>query len=602
MTDIIHLLPDAVANQIAAGEVIQRPASIIKELVENAIDAGATEIKILVKDAGKSLVQVIDNGCGMSETDARMAFERHATSKISSATDLFSIRTMGFRGEALASVAAVAEVELKTRQIGTELGTYLHISASKLKKQELVNCPEGSNFIIKNVFFNIPARRKFLKSNATELRQVIYEFQKVSLANPEIAFYLIHNSSEIYHLPPENSIKRIVQIFGSSMNKSLISINVKTGIIEISGFVGRPEFAKKKTGEQFLFVNQRFMRHPYFQNAILKAYENILPADYTPSYFIYFESDPENIDINIHPTKTEIKFEDERAIWQILNATIKQSLGKFNVSPSLDFNKEGVIDIPVYSDKKEVRPPEIKVDYDYNPFESDTGRKAQPGKEFEKNWKTMYEGLKREVNQKSESHAPFSDMDEKMTEPTRNFFQLKNKYILTPVKSGLMIIDQKRAHEKILYENFLQSLKNNFGLAQQSLFPMTIELDAANHAIFQEIIEDVCKLGFDIRDFGKNSYVINGIPSDSLLNNPVEIIENLIEEYKQSKQKPDLSVKEKISISLSKASAISYGKRLSFEEMREIVDKLFACESPVYSPDGKVIISIMPLEELEKRF
>ncbi len=610
MADIIQLLPDSVANQIAAGEVIQRPASVVKELIENAIDSGATKIIVNIKEAGRTFIQIIDNGCGMSETDARMAFERHATSKIKKADDLFAIRTMGFRGEALASVAAVAEVELKTRLHNEELGTHISIAASEVINQETVNCPEGSNFIVKNLFFNIPARRKFLKTDSTEIRHIINEFQKIAIPNPEIQFTLTHNNSIIYDLPSENIIKRIINLFGKSINQNLISINTHSNMVNVSGFIGKPEHAKKKSGEQFFFVNNRFMRHPYFHKAVLTAYENILSPDTYPTYIIFFEINPESIDINIHPTKTEIKFEEERSIWQILQATVKQSLGKFNITPSLDFNTDGVIDIPVLSKNQEIKSPEIKINPDYNPFKTDKKAAQKYSNKNIENWDTLYYGLESGESKKNEQNTTEEAVQKeiKLDKPDRSFdnnyniYQLKSKYILTPVKSGLMIIDQKRAHERILYERYLKSLTHNFGIAQQDLFPQTIEINPADQALLSEIIEDLSKLGFDVREFGKNTYIINSYPADLVYNDPKEIIINFINEFKQTKDDIKLKVKDKLAISLAKASAINYGQKLNNEEMREIIDRLFACEYPNYSPTGKAVISILSIEDVDKRF
>jgi len=602
MPDIISQLPDSVANQIAAGEVIQRPASVVKELAENAIDAGANQIKVIVKDGGKTLIQVIDNGCGMSETDARMAFERHATSKIKNVTDLFSIRTMGFRGEALASIAAIAEVELKTKLTGEEIGTQICISGSQVQNQQPATCANGSNFLVKNLFFNVPARRKFLKTESTELRHIIIEFQRLALGNPGIQFSLIHNDSPVYQVSPDNILKRIVALFGKTANQNLISIGAKTNLVELSGFIGKPEFAKKKAGEQYFFVNNRFMKHPYFNRAIASAYDKILPPEYIPSYFIYLDVDPNSIDINIHPTKTEIKFEEERVTWQILQATVKQSLGKYNITPSLDFDTEGVIDIPVFSKNTQVKPPEIKINSNFNPFNAESKPNLSQKKPVE-NWEKLYQGLENE-NQSSinfKSDIKGKEQDKNPGENNLNIIQFKNKYILTPVKSGLMFIDQKRAHERILYEKYMKSLNQNFGIAQQNLFPQTIEFNPADHAILMEIIEDVCKLGFDIRNFGKTSFVINGYPSDSY-HDPKEIIENLIAEYKQTQKDIKAEAKEKVAISLAKASAINYSHPMSGEEIHDMVDQLFACQSPNYSPTGKKIIHIMQMDEIEKKF
>jgi DNA mismatch repair protein MutL len=613
MADIIQLLPDSVANQIAAGEVIQRPASVVKELIENSVDAGSTNIKVIVKDGGRTLIQVTDNGCGMSETDARLAFERHATSKISNADDLFEIRTMGFRGEALASVAAVANITLKTRQTENDVGTLINISGSKVTEQEQTSCPDGLNITVKNLFFNVPARRKFLKSNSTELKHIINEFHRVAIPNPDIEFILIHNDSEIHNLPASSIKQRIIHIFGKSINQNLTSIDTDTSLVKIKGFIGKPELAKKTFGEQFFFVNNRYMRHPYFHRAVMSAYENILQPDSFPSYFIFLEADPKTIDINIHPTKTEIKFEDEQSIFQIIKAAVRESLGKFNIAPSIDFDSEGLVDIPILRKDTSVKPPDIPVNKDYNPFEAnrDTGsyRKdilSSSDRDKLKNWEKLYSGFKNEKDH-PDSFGMIEKSGQKTLEPssgmaTGNIFQLKGKYILTSVKSGLMVIDQKRAHERILYETYIQSLAKNVTLAQKTLFPDTVEMDPADHNTLMEILDDVCSIGFDISDFGNNTIIINGCPSDIPNPNPKELIETLIEEYKNTRGDIKVNAKERIAGSLAKASAINYGTLLTAEEMQEIVDRLFACEEPNYSPSGKKVISILSIEEFENIF
>jgi len=612
MSDLIHLLPDSVANQIAAGEVIQRPSSLVKELVENAVDCSSTEIKIIIKDAGRTLVQIIDNGCGMSETDARMAFERHATSKISKADDLFAVKTMGFRGEALASIGAVAQVELKTRRQDDELGTRLCISGSKVETQEPVSCPAGSNFAIKNLFYNIPARRKFLKSNQTELKHIIVELQRVALSHPAIQFIMHHNGSEIYHLVPGNLRQRIVGVFSRSIDQNLIPLNTETSVVKISGFVGKPENAKKTFGEQFFFINKRYMRHPYFHRAVMDAYEGILPPETFPSYFIYMSADPHTIDINIHPTKTEIKFEDERSCWQILHASIKETLGKFNIIPSLDFDTRGSIEIPLRKKDGNFVPPPIKTDPAFNPF--DKGEKgfgsAQTGnfkgKQDVRNWEKLYYGFEKDDKGTALGNIPGYN-DQQTIEGDRGiieqvFFQVKNKYIFCKVKSGLMVIDQKRAHERILYEHYQYSLKNELGNAQKELYPQTIEVESSDYVLIEKILDDLNQLGFDIRKLGDNTLVINGLPSHAGSDDPKEIIEIFLEDYKSTEKDIETGVKEKIARSMARASAISYGKQLSVDEMRELVDSLFACKSPNYSPTGKTVVYLMPIEELEKRF
>lgn len=609
MSDIINLLPDSVANQIAAGEVIQRPASVVKELVENALDAGATEIIIHVKDAGKTLIQISDNGCGMSPTDARMAFERHATSKINSANDLFCIRTMGFRGEALASVAAIADVELKTKRTEDEVGTLLHIVGSEVKKQEPVACNNGTAITIKNLFFNVPARRKFLKSNTTEIKHIINEIQRVAIPNAEIRFELYHNNSLLYDLRKSNHRKRIVDVFGKSINQSLVPVNEETSLVKITGFAGQPKFARKTMGEQFFFVNKRYMRHPYFHKAIMQAYEKLLPPDTFPSYFLFLDIDPENIDINVHPTKTEIKFENDRAIWQIIHAAVRESLGKHNVVPSIDFDQSGSIDIPVSKrEGREVAFPDIKVNPEYNPFETEkaSANRYQPTQQEKtnlKHWEDLY-GNPRE--EQSEKQVP--DNDDGLYSSSveqysgKKVLQLKQKFILTPVKSGLMVIDQKRAHERILFEKFMEVLKSDSVASQQQLFPQTIELNPADTELLNNILEDLLSLGFDIREFGKNTFVINGTPGVLDVSSPEIIVEKLLEEYKNSPVDARKKAKEQVAISLAKASALEYGVELKKEEIEHLIDNLFACATPNYSPEGKKVINILPLEDIEKTF
>jgi len=605
MSDIIRLLPDSVANQIAAGEVIQRPASLVKELLENAIDAGGTEIKVNIKDAGRSLVQVIDNGCGMSETDARLSFERHATSKISEAKDLFAIRTMGFRGEALASIAAVSQVELKTRRSEDELGTHILINGSEFEEQKPCSCAQGSNFSIKNLFYNVPARRKFLKTNTTELKHIINEFHRIVLSHPDIAFTLHHNDTEVYHLHVGNLRQRLIQVFGKGINHYLIPVDTDTSIVKVNGYIGKPEFARKTFGEQFFFVNNRYMRHPYFHKAVMEGYGQILAPETIPSYFIFLSADPETIDINIHPTKTEIKFEDERSIWQILIASVKEALGKFNIVPSLDFDKEGSIEIPVAKKGEEVHPPTIDINTDYNPFAGD--EKTYPTNirrsRFEKanltNWEKLYHDPDQDDNTHPSKQATQPTLETDRKQAGLSFIQLKNKFILCPVKSGLMTIDQKRAHERILYEKYLRSMEGKFGVAQQNLFPQTIQLNASDHAVLLDILEDICSLGFDIRDLGNHTIVVNGYPSNAATNDPGEMIELLLEEYKSTGTDVREGTKEKICRSLAKASAIPYGKSLSREEMQDMIDALFACENPNYSPSGKPVLTILAIDEIE---
>jgi DNA mismatch repair protein MutL len=611
VSDIIQLLPDSVANQIAAGEVIQRPASVVKEMVENALDAGAGEVTIHIKDAGKTLIQITDNGCGMSPTDARMAFERHATSKISSANDLFCIRTMGFRGEALASVAAIADVELRTKRVEDEVGTLIHIVGSEVKTQEPVACANGTTISVKNLFYNVPARRKFLKANTTELKHIISEIQRVALPNPEIRFALFHNNSSLYDLAKSNFRRRIVDIFGKSINQSLVPVEEKTSLVTISGYVGQPKFARKTMAEQFFFVNKRYMRHPWFHKAVMQAYEKLLPSDAFPSYFLFLEINPAAIDINVHPTKTEIKFEDDRAIWQVIFAAVRESLGKHNVVPSIDFDQSGNIDIPVRSKEPgEIQYPEIKVNPDYNPFETEKTpsfklpKPAKPGKSNLNRWEDLYQGT--QLILKPED-LPFSSVEPSPATsseglPGKKILQLKQKYILSPVKSGLMVIDQKRAHERILFERFMEVLQSESVASQQQLFPQTLELDAGDAELLKNILDDLLALGFDIREFGKNTFIINGTPGVLDVSSPEIIVEKLLEEYKNSPVNAKAKVKEQVAISLAKASALNYGTELKQEEIDHLIDNLFACTTPNYSPEGKKVLTIIPLEEIEKSF
>jgi DNA mismatch repair protein MutL len=609
MSDIIQLLPDSVANQIAAGEVVQRPASVVKELVENAIDAGSTVVKVIARDGGKTLIQVIDNGCGMSETDARMSFERHATSKIREANDLFAIRTLGFRGEALASVASVAQVGLRTRKHENDLGVELAIAGSVVESQEMVSCTAGTSISVKNLFFNVPARRKFLKTNNAELKHIIYEFQRIALANPDVEFSMEHNEEEVYNLPATNLKQRIVHLFGKAINQNLTNIETETSIVKISGFIGKPEYARRTPGEQFFFVNNRFMKHPYFHRAIMTAYEKILPPDTIPSYFIYLEVDTDTIDINIHPTKTEIKFENEIAIFQILVAATREALGKFNLVPSIDFNTESAIEIPVLRRTDSIPAPEISYNHNYNPFDEETRGSYKPGKRDDdnlKHWENLYKnesagGIETGFNN-SARYPQQQTLPVENNSHAGSFIQLKNRFILTPVKSGLMMIDQRRAHERILFEQYLRSFAMNYPVAQRTLFPETVELDQADYLVLRDILDDLHAIGFDIRDFGSNTVVIAGYPADSKFENPRELLEVFLERFKGTDTDIKISVRERIARSLAVAGSLNYGEVLSQSLMQDLVDALFACESPGYSPSGKPIVIILGIDELEKKF
>ena len=599
MADIIKLLPDSVANQIAAGEVIQRPASMVKELMENSVDAGSNHIKVIIKDSGKTLVQVIDNGIGMSETDARLSFERHATSKIINAQDLSIVRTNGFRGEALASIAAVAMVELKTRRRDTETGTMIQISGSRVETQEPCACPEGSSFAVKNLFFNIPARRKFLKSDNVEMRHIVTEFQKITLANPEIKFNLYHNDSEIYNLPAGNLRQRIISVFGKQINHELITLDTETSLVSIKGFVCKPESARKRFGEQFFYTNNRFMKHPYFHKAVTEAYQKLLPPDAIPSYFIYMEIDPASIDVNIHPSKTEIKFENEKPIWQILLASVREALGKFNIVPSIDFESEALIDIPVRSASSPIpNIPVIKINPEFNPFDNESSAKSRHKyfdhfeKEKSQNWEKLFAPLKEE-EQKIEINTAAAE---------RKIFQIKGRYIACPVISGVMLIDQKRAHERILYEKYINNLNSNQFVSQTDMFPITLELNPSDMIVMKEIESELSVLGFRIEYQDDNTIVLTGLPAGNETINPAEIFKIFTMEYKCSSADIVLGTKEKIAGAMASASAIPYGKGLSQQEMENLFDLLFACKEPNYSVKGKPVIKIITIEDIDNRF
>ncbi len=621
MSDLIQLLPDSVANQIAAGEVVQRPASVVKELMENSIDAEGTEIKVIVKEAGKNLIQIIDNGNGMSDTDARMAFERHATSKIREANDLFSITTMGFRGEALASIAAVAQVEMKTRTNDEELGTHIEIAGSKVVTQQPVQCAVGTQIIVKNLFFNIPARRRFLKRNSTELRHIINEFQRVALANPQIDFSLIHSDISLFVLPKSNYRQRITHLVGKQINSQLISVSTQTPLISINGFIGKPETARKTAGDQFFFVNNRYMRHPYFHKAVMIAYENILPVGTSPAYFLYLEVDADIIDVNIHPTKTEIKFEDDRAIWHILSAAIRESLGKNNVVPSIDFDTTDSITIPVAGRTGEIIEPAIEVDPTFNPFEqkqkqfSTGGSSGSSGfrKEGVEGWEQLYSGFERKNDAEPDNYPVQTDIEpeqqtiltsghKEQQHTSGRFFQLKNRYVLTAVKSGLMMIDQKRAQERILFEQFMEAITTERNTSQKTLFPEELYFGGDDAALLRDIIDDLNFFGLQMEEAKGGKFVISGLPGHLENITGKNIIDGILSDYKTGEINLGEKVREQISRSMAKKAALPYGKPLSPIEMNELFDRLFACSEPSYSPSGKLIVSIIENDELDKHF
>ena len=618
MSDVIRLLPDSVANQIAAGEVIQRPASVVKELVENAVDAGAHHIDVLITDAGKTCIQVIDDGKGMSETDARLAFERHATSKIREASDLFALHTMGFRGEALASIAAVAQVELRTCQEGEALGTQLAIAGSKVESQEAVACPCGSNFSVKNLFYNVPARRKFLKSNQTELSNILVEFERIALVNPDISFTLHHNGTEMLNLPAIQLRQRIMNVFGKKLNQELLSLDVTTSMIRIYGFIGRPETARKKGARQYFFVNGRYMRHPYFHKAIADAYEHLIPVGEQVSYFIYFEIEPAHIDVNIHPTKTEIKFENEQAIWQILSAAIKETLGRFNAVPSIDFDTEGMPEIPTFEPMQQggVVPPSTSFDPSYNPFNVSSSvppssySAASSYRKHSADWEPLFTGLERkheegqEVVEQPVEETTLYDAhpEESVKENITQHYQYKGCYILTSVKSGLMIIDQQRAHIRILYEQYMHQLTDKQYVSQRLLFPEMVHFSTSEVPVLEEIKDDLQALGFDLSNLGGGSYAINGVPAGIEGLNPEKLVMELVQSAIEKVGHVKEAVQEALALSLAKASAIVPGQVLTAEEMNDLVDRLFALSAPTYTPDGKVVLAVVKEEDIEKLF
>lgn len=687
MSDIIQLLPDSVANQIAAGEVIQRPASVVKELMENSIDAGATSIQVILKDAGRTLIQVIDNGKGMSMTDARMAFERHATSKIKKADDLFALQTMGFRGEALASIAAISQVELRTRREEDEVGTCLRLSGCAVESQESVACSAGSNFQVKNIFFNVPARRKFLKSNQTELSNLIGEFERIALVNPNVSFSLFHNDNEVLNLPATNARQRIINIFGKSLNQQLLSVEVDTTMISVSGYIGRPEAARKKNALQYFFVNGRYMRHPYFHKAVMQSYEQLIPSGEQPNYFLYFTIDPASIDVNIHPTKTEIKFENESFLWQILSATVKEALGKFSAIPSIDFDMADAPEIPVHKTEA-VQPPKPKFDSAYNPFQ----QKSSSGR-VDPNWQKMYGGFEKSTDTGASgfgasaeegeftpeaaelggyggfegdpdyfhTDSPFgnenhifassaisADSDEEGTPPTvfpskassqqisaasfpaegemiqseaiassastgesvfgsseagnGQHYQFKGKYILTSVKSGLMMIDQHRAHVRVLFDQYMENIASKQGVSQGVLFPEMLTFAPADIPILEEILDDLHFLGFELNNMGGCTYAMNGIPAGIEGLDVSALIHSMIDTAKQKGRDVKTDLHELTALSLAEAAAIPYGEALNMEQMEKLIDDLFASTSPNYAPDGKTILSVVTNDEIGKRF
>jgi len=616
MSDIINLLPDSVANQIAAGEVVQRPASAVKELLENSIDAGADKIQLIVKDAGKSLIHVIDNGCGMSITDARLCFDRHATSKIRRAEDLFAIRTMGFRGEAMASIAAIAQVELKTRRYEDDLGTCVEIEGSNVINQEPVATPAGTSISIKNLFYNIPARRNFLKSNPVELKHIIEEFQRLALAHPKIFFSLHHDGNELFHLPASGLKQRLVHVFGSSYNQRLVPVEEETTIIRIQGFVGKPEFAKKTRGEQYFFVNKRFIKDPYLNHAVMGAYEGLLSSETFPLYVLFIEIDPAKIDINVHPTKTEIKYQDDRSIYAIVRSAIKRSLGQYNITPSLDFNQETAFSQMITQKPiDEIVVPSINFNPSFNPFETEESKEKKdktgglqrgfvqgsPKAAIPQNWESLYEVTEKvKVNQLALHDDPEIQTEKQVS---KQIFQIHNRFIISQIKSGFLVIEQQAAHERVLFERFMRQLENRQGASQQSLFPQTVTLNQADFELVQELLPHIEALGFQIRPFGKTAFVVEGIPADIGPGlQEAQIIEQLLETYKNYQAVDRIEKRKNVARSLARNAAIKSGTQLSQEAMADLIDQLFACESPNVSLSNKPIIITFTIEELLTKF
>lgn len=604
MSDIIKLLPDSVANQIAAGEVIQRPASAVKELMENAIDAGATDIALIIKNAGKTLIQIIDNGSGMSPIDARMSFERHATSKINKADDLFAIRTMGFRGEALASIAAISQLEMKTRPHEDELGTCLKIEGSTLTNQEVCQCKAGTNISVKNLFFNVPARRNFLKSNTAETRHVIEEFIRVSVIHPDIAFSMTHNDKIVFKLGSGRLKSRIVGLFGNVYNERLLRVEQKTDQLSLNGFIGKPEFAKKTRGEQYFFVNGRFIKHPYLNHAVSNAYTELMPTDAFPTYFLNIDIDPKEIDINIHPTKTEVNFRDARYVYSVIQASVKQAIGQHSLTPTIDFNVDPSVEAAFQQrPNKEIKQPGVTIDPEFNPFKKQE-QKSNPfsGKRRSNQpWETIFTDPAVAPKDSIQTDKATGADNELLTSSDPNkFFQLHNTYILTNIRDGLMVIDQQKAHERILYEQYLDQLAGSSQPSQQQLFPYNINLSPGDAEIIKSLIPDLHKLGFLLEPFGGNGFVVNGIPANLGETSVEPILEKLIENHKRQAKDLNFDKNAILARSMAVNTSVKAGTKLTTEEMADIYRRLFDCKVPEISPDGKNVISIITLADMEK--
>ena len=599
MSDIIQLLPDSVANQIAAGEVIQRPASVVKELVENALDAGAHEVNVMVVDAGRTLIQVNDDGSGMSATDARLSFERHATSKIRNAGDLFDLHTMGFRGEALASIAAVAQVELVTRLQNEEVGTQISIHGSHFVGQEPVACPVGSQFKVENLFFNVPARRKFLKSNSTELNNILTAYERIVLVNPQVAFSLHSNGVEISHLPVASVRQRILDVFGKKLNQDLLPVGVETSICKITGFVGKPESARKKGAHQFFFVNGRFMKHAYFAKAVMAPFERLVPTGEQVPFFLYFEVAPGDIDVNIHPTKTEIKFENEQAIWQILTAAVKDAVGKFNAIPSIDFDTEGKPDFPVWDQHAgQTRIPSVKSNPQYNPFKDERNRRtATP----DSHWEDLYAPAETPQQQQNlfEDAPEVESATDIIAEKSPSHYQYKGRFVMTAVKSGLMIIDQHRAHVRVLFEEYLDKMAQHRWMTQKMLFPEILRLSPTDAAVMRQMIDELSAVGFSVSDLGGDSFSVNGVPADIEGLDAATMLNSIVTAARERVGQAKDELGQSMALSMARGAAIPYGQVLSNDEMENLVNRLFSCSNVNMTPDGKPILCILQQEEIE---
>lgn len=602
MGDIIHLLPDSIANQIAAGEVVQRPASVVKELMENSLDAGSDTVKLIVEEAGKKMIQVVDNGNGMSETDVRMAFERHATSKINKIDDLYKISTFGFRGEALASIGAVSRVEIKTKRREDKLGTELVVEGSKLKQHEPCSTKEGTSITVKNLFYNIPARKNFLKSNPVEYRHLMDEFLHVALAQPAKQLVFKNGRENVYYLRPSKLRQRIVNVLGRKYDNALVPVDEESPLIKIKGFIGKPEFARKKRGDQYFFVNNRYIRNPYLNHAVMKAFEELLPSGYFPLYFLYFEISPDRVDVNVHPTKTEIKFEDEKAIYAILRASIKKALSENHIAPSLSFEREEIA--PGSEPEAAQREEKIQLNTRNYPGGIKGNRPdLQRGQAKKEDWEELYKVLTiRQEEEKGKEKVSSSLFDEKEEKEEKRPLQIQKKYILTPIRSGFMIVHQHYAHQRILYEGYLKSIEQNQGSTQQQLFPEVIELNQKEHKMVTEVLPEIKALGFNLEPFGKKAFIINGVPADIKVQDVRSLFEKLLEDYQYHLKNEKLEKRDNLARSLAKNAARNVGEIINKEEMRLLIDQLFACQMPYYTPDGKPVFITISQEELDKKF